>query len=156
MNSSEMTQKIEEICKEHGIKVEWIKAGANCANRCQKKIWIKEPVDSGDFAVALHEIGHVMCDPDKKPASSLELLDADTNAWKWALERNTNSFDAEGWKRLHESLHQYYSAIMDTSHPAHQLLVRAEEQNEVIQPRVSNYLTGMIKFGGKKNTAPKK
>ncbi|MCU1269942.1 MAG: hypothetical protein JWN74_1236 [Acidobacteriaceae bacterium] len=155
MNSSEMMQKINGICERHGIKIEF-KAGTNCANRREKKVWIKELADSGDFAVALHEIGHAMCDPDKEPASRSELLDAETSAWKWALDSNNNNFDAEGWKRLHESLYQYYSGVMDTSHPAHQLLMRAEEQNDAIRPRVSSYFTGTIKFGGKRNTSPKK
>jgi hypothetical protein len=156
MNIRELTQKIEEICKEYGIKIEWIKSGNNRANSCQKKVWIKEIADSGDFAVALHEIGHAMCDPDNAPADHLQELDADTNAWRWALECNNNNFDAEGWKRLHRSLHQYYSAIMDTSHASHKPLVRAEEQDDRIRPRVSGYPSELLNLGGKKRTSPKR
>jgi hypothetical protein len=156
MNNAEMKQKIDSICKECGITVKWIEAGDNCANRCQKKVWIREIADIGDFAVALHEIRHAMCDPCKEPASHRERLDADTNAWLWALERNSNNFDVEGWKRLHKSLHQYYVGVMDSNHPAHKLLVKAEEQDAGIQPRLSNYFTGPIKFGGRKGMNPKK
>lgn len=156
MNSAEMKQKIDEICKEYGITAQWIKTGRNCSNRHQKTVWIRKPVDLGDFAVALLEIGHVMCDPDEKPANARERLDTATNAWQWALERNGNDFDLEGWRRLHKSLYQYYSAVMNTNHPAHQLLVRAEQQDAGIRPRVSSYFTGVIKFGGKKNKKPEK
>jgi len=150
MRDSELTKRIELICKEHEIGVEWIKSGDNCANARQKKVWIKEIADSGDFAVALHEIGHVMRDPDNEPADHRQRLDAETNAWLWALEHNDNGFDVAGWRRLHNSLHQYYIAVKDTSHPSHKLLVRAEEQDHEIQPRVSSYASGPLRFGGKK------
>jgi hypothetical protein len=51
--------------EEHEIKPQWIKAGANRGSRQQNKAWIKNLANSGNFAVALHEIGHGLCDPDK-------------------------------------------------------------------------------------------
>src|SRR5208283_5462162 len=112
------------------INFVWIKDGKkNRATRQPKRVWIKDIADSGDFAVALHEIGHTHCDPDKELTTPTETLDAETNAWKWARERNGGIFDPEGWKRLHESLRQYYYAVMDTSHPAYELLMEAQRQN---------------------------
>jgi hypothetical protein len=149
MSNEEMKQKIEQICEELGIKLEWIKVGENCANRHKRSVWVKDISDSGDFAVALHEIGHTQCDPHNKHATPREELDTDTNAWKWARERNGGNFDAEGWKRLHESLIEYYHLVMDTSHSAHQLLMEAERQNDAIRPRVSSFAV-KINFGRKK------
>ena len=151
MSNEEMKQKIEQICEELGIEPPvWIKVGKNCANRRQRRVWVKDIADSGDFAVALHEVGHTQCDSDNERATPREYLDAETNAWKWARERNGGNFDAEGWKRLHESLRQYYYVVMDSSHPAHQLLMEAERQSDDIRPRVSSYAV-KINFGGKKN-----
>jgi hypothetical protein len=155
MDILELTQKIVEVCTESDITIEWIKSGENRANGCQKKVWIKEIADSGDFAVALHEIGHAICDPDNASADHLQRLDAETNAWQWALACNNNNFDAEGWNRLHRSLHQYYSIVMDTSHASRKLLVRAEEQDDRIQPRVSSYQSGPLNLGRKKRREPK-
>ena len=69
MSKEEMKQKIEQICEELGIDLVWIKAGKNCANRHQKSVWVNDIGDSGDFTVALHEIGHTQCDPHNKQAT---------------------------------------------------------------------------------------
>jgi hypothetical protein len=149
MTNEEMKQKIEDICEELGIQYEWITADdncanriqkkVNCANRLQKKVWVNKITDTGDYVVALHEIGHVECDPNEERTTYREKLDAETKAWQWALERNNGNFDAQGWKRLHESLWQYYRSVMDPSHSAHQLLMEAERQNQDIRPRVSSF-----------------
>ena len=110
MSNEEMKQKIKETCKELRIELVWITLGENCASRGKKSVRLKDISDSGDFAVALHEIGHAQCDPCDKPATPMEKLDAEFDAWKWARERNGGNFDAEGWKRLHKSLRQYYYA----------------------------------------------
>jgi hypothetical protein len=99
----------------------------------------KKIENSGDFADALHEMGHVMRDPNHEPATAREKLEAETNAWQWALESNNNEFDAQQWNRLHRSLHQYYDAVRDTGHVAHRLLVGAEERDPTIRPRVSSF-----------------
>jgi hypothetical protein len=151
MSNEEIKQKIEQICEELGIEIVWFKTGKSCANRQKKSVRVKEIGDSGDFAVALHEIGHTQCDPQNKPANPGEVLDAETNAWTWALERNGGNFDAEGWKRLHESLLEYYHCVMDTSHPALQLLMEAVRQNDAIRPQGSSFAV-KINFGRKKKT----
>jgi hypothetical protein len=148
MKNDEMKQKIEEICEELEIELVWIEVGRNCANRGKTCVRLRDIADSGDFAVALHEIGHTHCDPDKEPTTPRETLDAETNAWKWARERNGGIFDSEGWKRLHESLRQYYYAVMDTSHPAYELLMEAQRQNGDIRPRIPSFASE-INIGGK-------
>ena len=151
MSNEEMKRRITQICEELGIKLVWIRDGKNCASRGEKNVRVRHIADTGDFAVALHEIGHTQCDPHIKQATPREVLDTETNAWKWALERNGGNFDAAGWKRLHESLGRYYRRVMDTSHPAHQLLTEAERQNDAIRPRVSSFAV-KIYFGRKKKT----
>ena len=66
-------------------------------------IWIKEIEKSGDFAVGLHEVGHVMRDPEHEPKTDRERLDADAKAWQWALGQNSDTFDSTGWMRLHDA-----------------------------------------------------
>jgi len=139
MKNSELMEKFKEICKRHRIRVRRIKSGPNRANSKQKTVWIREITDPGGFAAALHEIGHAMCDPDNPPQNHCETLDVETNAWRWALDHNGDKFDAAGWKRLHESLHHYYVSVMNPAHPAHALLVRAEQHVPTIRCRVSSY-----------------
>ncbi len=152
MSNEEMESKIEQICEELGITLVWIQADRNCANRAQRGVWVKHIADSGDFAVALHEIGHTQCDPDNRPPNEREQLDAETSAWEWALRRNNDAFDAKGWKRLHESLRQYYNGASDTDHPARRLLEEAETQNADIPRRVTHFAT-QIYLGRKKKTS---
>ena len=71
MSNEEMKRKIEQICEELGIELVWITVGENCASWDKKSVWLKDINDSGDFAVALHEIGHTQCDPSDKPAIPL-------------------------------------------------------------------------------------
>jgi hypothetical protein len=139
MKNSELTKKFKEICTRHGIKIRRIKSGPNRANSKQKTVWIRQIVDSGDFTVALHEAGHVMCDPESPPHSPREQLGIEANAWQWALDQSSNDFDLAGWSRMHQSLIQYYDAVRDTSHPAHALLARAEEKDPSARPGVSNF-----------------
>lgn len=159
MRNAELIEKLEEIRQKFGITIRWIGPGetnrANRANRATKTIWIKEVKDSGDFAVGLHEVGHVMCDPEEKPKTDRERLDADTKAWQWALEQNGGNFDADGWTRLHASLHQYYVSVMDPAHPAYKLLVTAEEQVPTIRPKVSSFGAPTFTSLPKKSTKPK-
>lgn len=156
MEDPELTNKIQGICQKHGITINWIKSGENCANQKQQAIWIKEIAGSGDFTAALHEIGHVICDPESPPDSNRRKLDAEVNAWRWALDYQNGDIDLPGWNRLHESLHQYFVAVMDVSHPAYDLLVRAEEKNPRIRPRVSNVGAPQLTFGAKKKSKSKR
>lgn len=155
MKNAGLTKKLEEVCAEFGITIQWIPPREkNRANRAEKTIWVKEIEDSGDFAVGLHEVGHVMCDPDHQPQTHREHLDADTKAWQWALQHNGNDFDEAGWRRLHASLHQYYAYVMDPAHPAHDLLVKAEERVPTIKERVSRFGAPALTSLPKKSTKP--
>lgn len=40
--------------------------------------------------------------------------------------------------------------------PSHKLLMRAEQQDSEIQPRVSRDASGPLRFGGRKNEKPKR
>lgn len=156
MRNAELTEKLEEIRQKFEITIQWIGPGeTNRANRATQTIWIKEVKDSGDFAVGLHEVGHVMCDPEEEPKTDRERLDADTKAWQWALEQNGGNFDPDGWSRLHASLHQYYVSVMDPAHPAYKLLVTAEEQMPTIRLKVSSFGAPTFTSLPKKSTKPK-
>lgn len=143
MTTGEMKRKIDKIGEEFEIRIVWIKNGDNCASRQQRTVWVKHIANSGDLVVALHEIGHIHCDARNDSANPHEKLDAETNAWKWALERYNSNFDEQGWKRLHESLRQYYWSVNDTRHPAYKLLMEAEKKCLSIRPRVSSFATNI-------------
>jgi hypothetical protein len=139
MTNSELTEKFEDICRIHNINVQYVESGENHANKQERTVWVRKIADTGDFAAALHEVGHVMCDPDSKPQNHLEQLDIETKAWQWALNCHGNNVDGAWWKRLHESLRQYYVAVMDCTHPAYALLVEAEGHVTNIRSKVSSF-----------------
>jgi hypothetical protein len=145
-----MTNQVKRICQKHGITINWMKSGKNRANRKQRAIWITEITDSGDFAAALHEIGHVMRDPEDPPGNYRSKLDAEFKAWQWALDYKNGDFDLPGWNRLHKSLRRYFAYMMDVSHPAYQLLVKAEERDSSLHPRVASFGAPQLTFGSKK------
>lgn len=129
--SRKLTQKIEKICEQLGIRVEWLAITSPTPNRAcksERKISVRKIDDSGDYAAALHEIGHVINDPDVKSANALEILGTELNAWKWALENYRPDFDDKCWKRLHASLSQYKDRVhaVPHEHPVHSFLKEAE------------------------------
>jgi hypothetical protein len=155
MKNAELTKKLQDICARFGITIQWIRPWEkNCANRAKKTIWIKEISDSGDFAAALHEIGHVMRDPDTEPQTDRGILDKEANAWQWALEQNGNNFGEPGWKRLHKSLHEYYVSAKDLTHAAHDLLTRAEESVPTIRKKASLFGAPPLHSSPKKSLKP--
>lgn len=152
MEDPELAKQIEEICKKQGITVHPAESGRNCANRKLRAIWIQEIAGTGDFAAALHEIGHVLNDPEDPPQNYREHLDAEAKAWRWALDQENGQFDLAGWNRLHRSLHQYYVAVMDRMHPAYRLLVGAEKRDASIRSRVSRFGAPLLIRGSEKQT----
>jgi hypothetical protein len=156
MEDPELAKRIEEICKKLGIAVHSAKSGRNCANRKTSAIWIRAIADAGDFAAALHEIGHVLNDPENPPHDHRERLDAEANAWQWALDHESGDFDLPAWIRLHSSLHEYYVAVMDPAHPAHTLLVEAEKRDATIRPRVSSFGVPRLTLGSRKQVKPER
>src|SRR5208282_1132234 len=139
---AQLTENIKKICGEHGIAPIWLKDcgidDRNRANKKQKKIWVRNIRDKGDYAAALHEIGHVIRDPDE--CDPLAVLNANLNAWKWARDNHGHEFDDKSWKRLHSSLSKYKADVSDLAdaHEVHDLLKEAEEKVPSLKPVAPN------------------
>jgi hypothetical protein len=75
---------VEELCEQHGIEL----AGSSRRGRAIRwrggrlEIAIPEIRGQVSYFIALHEIGHLV-----GPGRSAPRLEAEANAWLWALER---------------------------------------------------------------------
>jgi hypothetical protein len=72
-------QHVERIIASHGLTVTAHSRGGR-ANRRRKTIAIRPVKTAITYAVALHELGHVL------GKSAAHRLDREANAWKWAKE----------------------------------------------------------------------
>lgn len=80
MTSEEMAQHVAAICRDEGIRVLSHSRGGR-ASRTHKVIAIRPVKSAITYAVALHELGHVL-----GPWQSQPRLYAEAGAWKWARE----------------------------------------------------------------------
>lgn len=101
---------VSELCQEHDI-THYVEPISIFESRFQVDVempderWhnfriITPPVeDIQSYGVALHEIGHVArrksCWLTYKAISQKEILDAETDAWEWALEESHEPLDEE-------------------------------------------------------------
>ena len=76
---------LAELCKEHGIKL----AGVSRRGRAtrwrggRREIAVPEIRGQVSYFIALHEIGHLV-----GPGRSAPRLEAEANAWLWALQNS--------------------------------------------------------------------
>ncbi len=80
MTSEEMAQHVAAICRDEGIRVLSHSRGGR-ASKTHKVIAIRPVKSAITYAVALHELGHVL-----GPWQSQPRLYAEAGAWKWARE----------------------------------------------------------------------
>lgn len=78
MNTELYKQHIENICNENGIEL-IVKAGSGRAWRRLKRIRIPEVKSAVTYALALHELGHVL-----GPKQNGRRLEDEWDAWLWA------------------------------------------------------------------------
>jgi hypothetical protein len=80
MTPDEMRQHVADICRDQGIRVLPHSRGGR-ASRTHRIIAIRPVKSAITYAVALHELGHVL-----GPWQSQPRLYAEAGAWKWAKE----------------------------------------------------------------------
>ena len=100
---------VEAICEQLGIEVHWYpieECAVNWGHSKERKINVRKIYNGGDYAAALHEIGHVECDAEEKPQGVLLLLQ-ECRAWQWAIERAKDRFDSAAWQRVGNDLESY-------------------------------------------------
>jgi len=101
MNKQEMAAHIDELCREHNIKVGSHSSGGR-AYRKKRYIKIRPVKSSITYATALHEIGHVLGKQQSKPRLYSEAM-----AWVWA-KQNARVWTKTMQKDMIKSLKSYY------------------------------------------------
>ena len=80
ISATEMVTHIADLCSEHGIEVTAHSSGGR-AWRQIRKVSIKPVRSAVTYAVALHEIGHILGPDQNKPS-----LFKEAGAWMWATQ----------------------------------------------------------------------
>ncbi len=80
MTAAQMSSHVVELARDHGIAVELYK-GTGRAWPGARRISIREIRGPSSYFTALHELGHLV-----GAGRSAPKLEAEANAWAWALE----------------------------------------------------------------------
>ena len=100
MTPEAMRQHIAAICRDEGIRVLPHSRGGR-ASKSHKVIAIRPVKSAITYAVALHELGHVL-----GPWQSQARLYAEAGAWKWAREV-AGIWTPSMEQKMSRSLHSY-------------------------------------------------
>ena len=114
---------IERICKIEDIEIQ-IYTGAGRGDRRRRRIKIKPVRGPVSYAIALHEIGHVL-----GPRQTGLRLDQEVGAWEWAMQNALEWTEAMTECRI-RCLRSYLDKATSSSkwktptddHPIHSLL----------------------------------
>jgi|HubBroStandDraft_6_1064221.scaffolds.fasta_scaffold804956_2 hypothetical protein len=141
MQTQEMKDDIEEICKGLNVKVTWLELtdpGVNCANAKAKIIKVRKISNTGDYAAALHEIGHTQCDADHKPEPGEGSVLQECRGWQWAIDQRGCNFDSAAWRRIGNGLGEYLNkaGIDEGNAPSQckEIMKRVEEHSVYTAP----------------------
>jgi len=80
VSKREMAEHVLRLCEEHSINIEWSATRKAWAAACFELIHIPPVRSSASYAIALHEIGHVL-GPHQRTSV---VLTAERGAWRWA------------------------------------------------------------------------
>lgn len=75
---AELHQHILELCLKHGVTVQWRTSNRGTAYRKERRVSIPLVRSARTYALALHELGHVL------GQQSGRRLDQEVQAWQWA------------------------------------------------------------------------
>lgn len=118
-------EHIARICKIEDIEISYVSWGGGRAWHCRRKIRTRHIKSDVTYALALHEIGHIL----EPKAHNGTRLDKEVAAWMWAManaEEWTDKMDAYmrkglrsylAWSRRHKSAKK-----ADASHPIHRFV----------------------------------
>lgn len=100
---------IRSLLKQHKIQIHFSINPRSLAFRNKKLIKTREIKSSITYAIALHEIGHILSD-----GSDLSCLEEEAVAWHWAY-RNALQWTKSMQKSMKKSLHSYLHQAFFTS-----------------------------------------
>jgi hypothetical protein len=134
-----LTREIDELCRREKIKCHWKEitdCSLNRACMATREIWVFKIRKRVDWAAALHEIGHVMCDPEVGDTDPLAVLDRECKATEWVIERYQNDLDLDCWKRMEHNITDYKAKVpnLPADHPVHTLLKTIQSHIPIVAP----------------------
>lgn len=97
-----LQEHIESLALTHGVTVDWHKRTNARAWRKTRKVRLQFIKTTSHYAIALHELGHVLgCNYGSR-------CNKERQAWEWALAKAIpQSFDGDAWKTVYTSLFSY-------------------------------------------------
>ena len=99
------------------------------------RIWIPEIRGQISYLIALHELGHIVSRGNR----SMRQLEAEADAWRWALEHSLVEPTQHSYGRLHSYLESYL-------HRAHARHVAGARIRAAIPPPESTYWALLSEF----------
>lgn len=102
-SATEMERHIKDLCGAHQIEIGSHSRGGR-AFRKTRRIDIRPVKSAVTYAVALHEIGHILGKNQKRPC-----LERETGAWKWA-KKTSLFWDGRMEEKMRLCLASYYRA----------------------------------------------
>ncbi len=97
-----LQEHIEFLASTHGVTVDWRKRTNARSWRKTRRVRLQFIHHAGNYAIALHELGHVL------GCNSGSRCNKERQAWEWALAHAIpQSFDVAAWKTMYKSLFSY-------------------------------------------------
>lgn len=97
-----LQEHIESLALTHGVTVDWRKRTNARAWARDRKVRLPLIRHAGHYAIALHELGHVL------GCNSGSRCNKERQAWEWALANAIpGSFDVTAWTTVYKSMWSY-------------------------------------------------
>ena len=97
-----LQEHIEFLASTHGVTVDWRKRTNARAWRKTRRVRLQFIRHAGNYAIALHELGHVL------GCNSGSRCNKERQAWEWALAHAIpGSFEVMGWAAMYLSMFSY-------------------------------------------------
>jgi hypothetical protein len=105
---ADMAVHIDQLAAEHDVAVTWRDSGSN-AYTDQRRIAIRPVRSEVTYAVALHELGHILAEGGR--GRFWMDLDAEVCAWEWAL-RNADTVGPRFRAAVRRGLQSHYDWML--------------------------------------------
>jgi hypothetical protein len=100
IDMSEYALHISNLAAYHGVHIDWRVSTRGRSWRKTKRIRVNQITTMARYAIALHELGHILGPQSKNR------INKEYQAWQWAID-NALLFDADCWAELRKCLRSY-------------------------------------------------